>query len=102
MADKGRAFELQRIQQAVQIADQFRRGIFVDAMRAVGLSITPHVGRNRTIACGGKRWYLMSPGECELRKTVHHDDGITFALFIDGHADTVAFNKMRIGKHAGI
>ena len=70
VAGDHRLLGTERIEQADHVADQVQQRVLVDRLRAVGLAVAAHVGRDGVVAGLRQRGELVAPGIPGLRKAV--------------------------------
>ena len=100
MPDERGAVELECVEQAVHVSDQFAHTIVGDLRRGRGQAIAALVrgDRTKTGVCEGRQ--LVPPGIGEFRKAVQENDRFAFTLLVDSHVQAIGPDESGFGKHA--
>jgi hypothetical protein len=87
VADEDGTLDLERIEEANQIAGELGEPVGLDLGRGAAPAITALIGSDGSKSRPGDRLELMAPAEGEVRKAVTEDDRGTDAKLVRGECD---------------
>ncbi len=93
MSDEHRPMDAECVEKPPQPIRDRDIGVLPNGLRAIGASVTGHVGSHRAIARRGERLHLVSVAVAEAGEAVTHHDRGSYALIVNVPRETIDFDR---------